>query len=151
MATPVLTSIYPDVDPSKGLPLTRGERFAQSCTLAVFSYGFTQGDLILAGGGLLLLLVAAIAPGRKTARRIRSEARARFPSADWAENKNHNRLLLGAVLVLSWVAIIALNIAAFRYSPADYQRNISIATAIISGLLLWLSTTSFRKRQRTVD
>ena len=106
-------NLYPDVDPTKGIPLTGGERLAITIAAAVLSFGFVIEDITVGGIGLGLLLFATIYPSQKTARRIRTEAKERFPHEDWIEYRILRKINLDLYIPLFWAAIIGVNCAAF--------------------------------------
>ncbi|GAA1473153.1 hypothetical protein CFELI_02625 [Corynebacterium felinum] len=132
------SNLYPDVDPSKGLPLTRAERFSFCLAAAILGFGFVVGNLIVAGVGLALLLYATIVPGQKTARRIRKEARDRFPQQQWVENTKANPQKLVLLIALFWGSIIAINVATFWYSPDDIRTYTGAGAAVLTFVLAWL-------------
>ena len=81
--------------------------------------------------------IASVLQQHKTARRIRSEARTRFPSEDWAEHRATRRFNLG-VLVPLWVGIIiALCAAGYWFVPPEYATPAAIVIAVLVALLAW--------------
>lgn len=79
-STSAFKNLYPDVDPTRGLPLSVSERLALSLALAIAAYGAVTADMLVAGAGVAFTLIASVLQQHKTARRIRSEARTRFPA-----------------------------------------------------------------------
>ncbi|MDO4630814.1 MAG: hemin receptor [Corynebacterium sp.] len=134
----VFFNLYPDVDPAKGIPLTGGERFAITLSAAVLSFGFVIGDLTVGGAGLLMLLFASIYPNQKTARRIRTEAKERFPQEDWAEYKILRKINLSLYIPIFWIAIIGINLATFWYLYENLGTPAAAGVAILTAVLVWL-------------
>lgn len=130
-------SLYPDVNPTNGLPLTGVERLTLVVACMVLIYGCVNGELLIAGVGLALLLFAVVALSQKTARRIRSEARNRFPAEDWSEYRTASRLNLNLYIPLIWLVIIAMTMAGFWWIPHDYSVLGGVLIAAISGVLIW--------------
>lgn len=81
----IFTSIYPDVDPTQNFPLTFGERLSLALSVGVFMFGGVSGNLLIASIGLGFVVACSLTLGHKTPRRIRAEARSRFPREPWAE------------------------------------------------------------------
>ncbi|MFW9113903.1 hypothetical protein [Corynebacterium striatum] len=130
-------NLYPDVDPTRGLPLSVSERLALSLALAIAAYGAVTADMLIAGAGMAFTFIASVLQEHKTARRIRSEARTRFPSEDWAEHRATRRFNLG-VLVPLWVGIIiALCAAGYWFVPPEYATPAAIVIAVLVALLAW--------------
>ncbi|MDO4928860.1 MAG: hemin receptor [Corynebacterium sp.] len=129
------SSIYPDVDPTQGLPLTPSERggLAIACAIAIF--GAISEDYVIALVGFALVLCASIFPARKTPRRIRNEARERFPNIGWAEDAHEDkaRILFPAFWIIIAGACIALSLI-----PAT-RGNTTVAgvAAAITTVLVW--------------
>lgn len=136
--TNAFSNLYPDVDPTQGLPLTRAERLSIVIAGAVLSFGFLISDIIVAGAGLGLLLFSTIYPSQKTGRRIRKEARDRFPQEDWFEYRALRRNNLSLLISLFWVAIIAINVATFWFALERFGMPAAYGAATLTGVLLWL-------------
>lgn len=132
-------ALYPEVDPATPLPLSIGERIGISVSAAVLAFGGASGDLLVTGTGLGLLLLALVGASRKTARRIRNEARDRFPTLDWAENDAADALKLGLALPLVWVTIAAVCGLLLWLVPADYRLAGAAGAALIAALLTWFA------------
>lgn len=128
-------NLYPDVDPAHGIPLTVPERLALTVAAAVMAYGAVLADPIIAGVGLVLTVFASIAQQQKTARRIRLEARQRFPNEDWAEARSQRRLKL--LVPLFFAAILAVVAAAFWFLPAEHAALGAAIAAVVVGALVW--------------
>lgn len=138
-STSAFKNLYPDVDPpTRGLPLSVSERLALSLALAIAAYGAVTADMLVAGAGVAFTLIASVLQQHKTARRIRSEARTRFPPGeDWAEYRATRRLNLG-ILVPLWVCvIIALCAAGYWFVPSKYATPAAIVIAVFVALLAW--------------
>ncbi|MCS4535895.1 hemin receptor [Corynebacterium sp. HS2168-gen11] len=131
-------NLYPDVDPTQSLPLTRVERLSIAAAGGLTSFGFTFGDIIFAGTGLALLIFTSIAPGVKTARRIRKEARDRFPQLDWQEKTSLSPTKILILMSLFWITIIVINISIFWYMPKQWHLYGSLAAALLTVMLLWI-------------
>ena len=84
-ADKAFVSIYPDINPAEPLGSSIAERIGFACATAVLAFGGAMGDLIIAGSGLALVLFSVIGASMKTPRRVRNEARSRFPQQKWAE------------------------------------------------------------------
>lgn len=131
-------NLYPDVDPTKGIPLTGGERLAITIAAAVLSFGFVIEDITVGGIGLGLLLFATIYPSQKTARRIRTEAKERFPHEDWIEYRILRKINLDLYIPLFWAAIIGVNCAAFWYLYGRFGMPAAVGATALTALLVWL-------------
>lgn len=136
--TNAFSNLYPDVDPTQGLPLTRAERLSIVIAGAVLSFGFLMSDIVVAGVGLGLLLFSTIYPSQKTGRRIRKEARDRFPQEDWFEYRALRRNNLSLLISLFWIAIIAINVATFWFALERFGLPAAYGAATLTGVLLWL-------------
>lgn len=127
--------LYPDVEPTQGLPLTHSERIGIAVAVAVAVFGAVSADYVVAGVGFVLALFATIAPTRKTPRRIRMEARERFPDMDWVEDAQEHKT---RILFIAFWAIIAGSCIALSAIPAT-SGNTTIAgiAAGVSAVVLW--------------
>lgn len=121
------TRLYPDVDPATPLPLTRGERLSITVATAVLAYGGSRGDLLVTGAGLALLLFALGVATFSTPRRVRHEARVRFPGVGWVEGSSTKTLL-------TWAVIAVLVLATLLVVP-----GLAPGTALVSAALLWFA------------
>ena len=130
-------SLYPDVNPTNGLPLNGVERVSLVVACMVLIYGCVNGELIIAGVGLALTLFAVVVQSQKTARRIRAEAKNRFPAEDWSEYRTASRPNLHLYIPLIWLVIIAMAMAGFWWIPHDYSVIGGVVIAAISGVLIW--------------
>lgn len=129
--------LYPDVDPGTPIPPTIGERIALTAATAVLAFGGASGDLIITGAGLALLLLTLVTSSRKTPRRIRSEARDRFPAICWAENQASADQRLNWALPATWVAIVAICLTTLWLIPVNYTLTGATVAALISAALIW--------------
>lgn len=127
--------LYPDVNPRKGLATTAPERTALALAFAVLAFGAVTGDLIVGGVGLVLAAGASVAQSRKTPRRIRSEARARFPEQDWVENESPSFIPIAVGVFLA--AIAALCVAGFWWVPDRFTTVGGVIIAVIVAALVW--------------
>ncbi|MDO4686385.1 MAG: hemin receptor [Corynebacterium sp.] len=131
-----LSLLYPDIDPSRPVPPTYVERFSLTLAAAVLAFGAAAGDLIVMAAGLVLVLFAAIAPALKTQRRVRNEARARFPDAGWAED-TPPLIPLAISYPITWLFIIAVVGAALWFVPEKFTLWGAAAAAMVTALLVW--------------
>lgn len=131
------SNLYPDINPTQGIPLTRAERVAITVAVSILSFGFVMGDLIIGGIGLALVLFSCIFPGQKIARRVRREARERFPTEDWAEFHALRRTNISLYINIFWLAIIALNISAYWYFINIFGDLVAYGAAALSAFLVW--------------
>ena len=70
----------------------------------------------------------------KTPRRVRNEARSRFPQQKWAEcSVNHTAWMLGCWIVITTVVALALFIV-----PEDQNAIGGVAAAVIAAVLIWV-------------
>lgn len=129
--------LYPDVDPGTPIPPTHGERTVLAVTTGVLAFGGASGDLIVTGVGLTLLLFALVAGSRKTSRRIRAEARDRFPAHHWAETLATRDLRLIWALPLTWVAILTICLTTLWLVPVAYTLTGATVAALVSAALIW--------------
>ncbi|MEB3106951.1 hemin receptor [Corynebacterium pseudotuberculosis] len=135
--TSAFKNLYPDVDPTQGLPLNWSERLSITFSCATLAFGAVFGDLIIVGAGLIFILFSTIAPAQKTARRIRTEAKNRFPTQPWAENAKSSGRRQILLIVLFWVAITAVCIGLFLAAPHISQLLAASIAAAITGILTW--------------
>ena len=92
-----------------------------------------MGDLIIAGAGLVLVLFSLSRRVSKTPRRVRNEARSRFPRQDWAEYKSKNApWMLGC-----WAIIIVIVALALFFVPEDQKIIGAVAAGVIAAGLMW--------------
>ena len=126
-------SIYPDVNPAVAIGLSTTERIGLAVATGVLAFGGAMGDLIIAGAGLILVLFSVIAASLKTPRRVRNEARSRFPRQDWAEYKSKNSpWMLGC-----WTIIIVIVALALFFVPEDQKIIGAVAVGVIAAGLMW--------------
>ena len=127
-------SIYRDINPAEPLGSSIAERIGFACATAVLAFGGDMGDLIIAGASLALVLFSVIGASMKTPRRVRNEARSRFPQQKWAEySVNHTAWILGRWIVITTVVALALFIV------PEYQNAIGgVAAAVIAAVLIWV-------------
>ena len=127
-------SIYPDINPAEPLGSSIAERIGFACATAVLAFGGDMGDLIIAGASLALVLFSVIGASMKTPRRVRNEARSRFPQQKWAEySVNHTAWILGCWIVITTVVALALFIV-----PEDQNAIGGVAAAVIAAVLIWV-------------
>lgn len=133
-ADKAFVSIYPDINPAEPLGSSIAERIGFACATAVLAFGGAMGDLIIAGSGLALVLFSVIGASMKTPRRVRNEARSRFPQQKWAEySVNHTAWILGCWIVITTVVALALFIV-----PEDQNAIGGVAAAVIAAVLIWV-------------
>lgn len=147
--TSAFKNLYPDVDPTQGLPLNWSERLSITFSCATLAFGAVFGDLIIVGAGLAFILFSTIAPAQKTARRIRTEAKNRFPTQPWAENAQGSGRQQLIFILLFWVAITAACIGLFLIAPQISRLLAAIIAATVAGILTWFMpgmSSLWRKR-----
>lgn len=133
-AEKAFVSIYPDINPAEPLGSSIAERIGFACAKAVLAFGGDMGDLIIAGAGLALVLFSVIGASMKTPRRVRNEARSRFPQQKWAEySVNHTAWMLGCWIVITTVVALALFIV-----PEEQNAIGGVAAAVIAAVLIWV-------------
>ena len=133
-ADKAFVSIYPDINPAESLGSSIAERIGFACATAVLAFGGAMGALIIAGSGLALVLFSVIGASMKTPRRVRNEARSRFPQQKWAEySVNHTAWILGCWIVITTVVALALFIV-----PEDQNAIGGVAAAVIAAVLIWV-------------
>ena len=133
-ADKAFVSIYPDINPAEPLGSSIAERIGFACATAVLAFGGDMGDLIIAGASLALVLFSVIGASMKTPRRVRNEARSRFPQQKWAEySVNHTAWILGCWIVITTVVALALFIV-----PEDQNAIGGAAAAVIAAVLIWV-------------
>lgn len=126
-------SIYPDVNPAVAIGSSTTERIGLAVATGVLAFGGAMGDLIIAGAGLVLVLFSVIAASTKTPRRVRNEARSRFPRQDWAEYKSKNApWMLGC-----WAIIIVIVALALFFVPEGQKIIGAVAAGVIAAGLMW--------------
>lgn len=131
-ADKAFVSIYRDINPAEPLGSSIAERIGFACATAVLAFGGAMADLIIAGAGLALVLFSVIGASMKTPRRVRNEARSRFPQQKWAEySVNHTAWMLGCWIVITTVVALALFIV-----PEDQNAIGGVAAAVIAAALI---------------
>ncbi|BAU94788.1 cell-surface hemin receptor [Corynebacterium suranareeae] len=136
-------NLYPDVDPSTPIPVTVGERLAACVAAGTLAFGAASGDLIITGVGLVLVLFATVVPASKTARRIRREARARFPQEEWIEEEITQSSRTSLFVPLIWVIIAVVSLVMLRFVDAAWG---PIVAAIIAVVLTWFTPGMFARK-----
>lgn len=136
MTTPepaVLSRLYPDVDPASPPRTSAGEAISLAVAGATLTFGAALGSIAIAGAGLLLVLLAAVLAGARTDRRIRREAKHRFPQAGWAED-----LRPGAVWPswAVWAVLLGGSLALAAYLPEPAAVAGAIAWALVAAAAL---------------
>ena len=141
MTSPETTfrTLYPDVDPATPIPLTTPERFSLTLSTAVMAFGAALGDLAITAAGLVMLLFSLLVATARTPRRIRGEARSRFPRLPWAEDLAAETLGLRWVLPLTWLAILIICLVTLWLVPESYALSGATAAALISAALIWFA------------
>jgi hypothetical protein len=117
MTTPepaVLPRLYPDVEPASPPRTSAGEAISLAIAGATLTFGAALGSVTIAGAGLLLVLLAAVLAGARTDRRIRREAKNRFPQAGWAEDLRPGAVWPSWVV---WAVLLGGSLALARYLP----------------------------------
>lgn len=137
----IFNSIYPDVDPTQSFPLTIGERLSLALSVGVFMFGGVSGSLLIAGIGLAFVVACSFALSQKAPRRIRTEARSRFPREPWAEQPS---LLVPAV----WAIIAVIAPLAWWFTPVKYLMWSAGTMAVIAATATWFLPTVQRRRSR---
>lgn len=143
-------SIYPDVNPAVAIGPSTTECIGLAVATGVLAFGGAMGDLIIAGAALVLVLFSVIAASMKTPRRVRNEARSRFPRQDWAEYKAKNApWMLGC-----WAIIIVIVALALFFVPEDQKIIGAVAVGVIAAGLMWSCpgiAPQRKKRRRKKD
>jgi len=98
-------NLYPEVDPTTPIRLGRGEHFAIVASTGILVFGAAAGDLRITGAGFALFLLSIIITASKTNRRIRHEARSRFPGEDWIEYRTARHLRTDIIVPVGWLII----------------------------------------------
>lgn len=132
-----LETLYPEVDPHVSISLSPSERLALTVALGVMAYGAVIGDFIVASAGFAFTLIACAVPVIKTPRRIRAQARGRFPSADWKEHQVARRLNLALIVPVIVGAMGLLVIAGFWYIPPRWATVGGCIIAAIVAITMW--------------
>ncbi|MBN9644082.1 hypothetical protein ACFSSC_02140 [Corynebacterium mendelii] len=127
--------LYPDVDPRRDRPITWPECLAIAVSAAVMAYGAVTMNLVVLGIGLALLLFAAIAPGQVTARRIRREARDRFPYEPWAESEITHARRARVMVPVIWSINLVVCLLLWWLVPAEH----SVIAALIAAVCVFIS------------
>ena len=138
----IFTSIYPDVDPTQNFPLTFGERLSLALSVGVFMFGGVSGNLLIAGIGLAFVVACSLVLGRKTPRRIRAEARSRFPREPWAEQPSF-------LVPVAWIVIAAIAALAWWFTPVKYLTWTAGIIAVVAAIATWFLPTLQRRRARS--
>ena len=138
----IFTSIYPDVDPTQNFPLTFGERLSLALSVGVFMFGGVSGNLLIAGIGLAFVVACSLTLGHKTPRRIRAEARSRFPREPWAEQPSF-------LVPVAWIVIAAIAALAWWFTPVKYLTWTAGIIAVVAAIATWFLPTLQHRRARS--
>lgn len=133
------TQLYPDVHPAEHIPLRTGEKCAVVASSAVLAFGGAAGQLLVAGVGILALLGSLYLIGSYTPRRIRNEARGRFPQQDWYENYAEDQLPLRWGIPLIWLAITGICAACLFLVPQAYTLTAATVCGLVAAVALWFA------------
>lgn len=129
--------IYPDIHPQSPLSLSAPERIALTVSTGVLAFGAAYGHVIIAGAGAILMTFALLATSRKTVRRVRTEARERFPEQPWAEHSIAENLGLAWVLPIIWLFIATLCLLTLWFVPESFALTGATTVALISSTTIW--------------
>ena len=137
MPDPTFARLYPDIDPTVPLPPTVAERIALTLAAAVLAFGAAAGDLVIAGVGFILLMFSLVTNSLKVHRKIRNEARSRFPSEEWAEYGMVQRLRLDIIVPALWLLIIAICALTFFITPDRWYPWPPVVAAALTAIIMW--------------
>ena len=144
--------LYPDVQPELPLHLTSIERLAIAVTAVMLAFGGASGQLLIAGAGIGLLLFVIFSISTRPLRRIRNEARSRFPDMDWYEDRANSQLKLAWSVPLLWIVITALSAACLFLVPSTYTLTAAAICAVLTALLVWFApglSTAWKVREES--
>lgn len=137
MTTQQFQILYPDITPESAPGVSRAERVGFSAASAVLAFGGAYGDLIVLGGGLVLLLFAILVIANKPPRRVRNEARNRFPGQDWAEYRMTQRVPVGLLTPLVWTVIALTAVAVLYFVPHEWAAWAAAGVAVFAAVAVW--------------
>ena len=137
MNDPTFNRLYPDIDPTVPLPPTFFERIGITVAAAVFSFGAAAGHLVIAGVGFALFMFALIANTMKVPRKVRNEARIRFPQQTWAETELNRELRVDILVPLLWLVTLMLCALVFFFSPIRWYPIPELGCATITAVIVW--------------
>ena len=130
------TNLYPEIDPETPIRLSLGEHFAIIVSTGILVFGAASGDLITTGVGFGFFLFTMVVITMKTKRRIRHEARSRFPGENWAEYRTARHLRTDIIVPVAWLIICTITGACLWYVPAEYTYWGAAGAAAISCLIM---------------
>ena len=130
--------LYPDIDPARALPPRFGEILALAVSSAVLAYGAVLIDLNIVLVGLVLFLISAIMPRFTTHRRIRQEAKDRFPDQNWAEKAVLKRTRAIVMVPILWAILTLVCLLCAWLVPLDYRFPAAGACAIFAAILVFI-------------
>ena len=113
-------NLYPEIDPTTPIRLGRGEHLAIVASTGILVFGAAAGNLQVTGAGFALFLLSIIITASKANRRIRHEARSRFPGEDWIEYRTARHLRTDIIVPVGWLIISVITGACLWYVPAQY-------------------------------
>ncbi|PRQ11370.1 hypothetical protein C1Y63_06590 [Corynebacterium sp. 13CS0277] len=128
--------LYPDIDPGTPLAARPAERLGMGAAVAVLAAGVAMSNLVLVLAGAVLAVVASLAASQSPLRRVRAEARARFPQAGWAENHRLG-LTHRVAFACAWVLIAALPAVSYLWVPPADSHPWGLASALIALVIVW--------------
>jgi len=131
-------NLYPEIDPTTPIRLGRGEHLAIVASTGILVFGAAAGDLRVTGAGFALFLISIIITASKTNRRIRHEARSRFPGEDWIEYRTARHLRTDIIVPVGWLIISVITGACLWYVPAQYTYWGAGAAAVVACVIMLL-------------
>ena len=133
------TRLYPDVDPELPFPLSSVERLGIAVAAGILAYGGAAGHLAISGAGAAALLLTVYGISTRPHRRLRNEARSRFPDLNWYEADADAQLKLGWALPFVWLVIMLLCAVCLFLVPSEYALTGAAICAIITVALVWFA------------
>ncbi|WP_245802153.1 hemin receptor [Corynebacterium pacaense] len=137
------TSLYPDVDPGTPIPVSSGERISTGVAAATLAYGAAGMDIVVTIAGLALVIISLAVPAASVKRRIRREARTRFPREPWAESALLNNVNTNLFVPVFWAFIAASSLGIGYFLPADLLTRGGINWGAVAAAVIAFITTWF--------
>lgn len=130
-------NLYPDVDPAERQTIGLGERFCFALAVAVLCWGAGTGEIIITGIGFLLVIGVIAYLAFSTHRRIRREARERFPELDWSEHHANDVVRAGWLIPMCWAAVVIICLLSFYLVPIDQAMWGGVISAVAGCVIAW--------------
>ncbi|CAB0985184.1 hypothetical protein FRC0501_00508 [Corynebacterium diphtheriae] len=134
-STSAFQSLYPDINPAHSPPYNLGTHLHGTCRRNIFLWS----HLWRSHHCRSRTWTGSFHDHRvftKTSRKIRTEAKNRFPNEPWAET-HHNANATIIAMALCWLVIIGINLATLWWAPPSQTTYLAAGVSILSAIIVW--------------